>query len=879
MKKQGIMPVRRSIRTRLLLLLLGLTLVSVVTIAFLAVNSILTAGESAQQASSTTLRAQAEDYLIGLTVSTAGQNDLRLEQVRQDVKSVAHFAAGVFEHPEAFDRGQYWRAQDHMFLGSEGQYINGEEDTSTVYVPNSVTIDDHFIADLELAAYMDLEFVPIYDKDPQTVAIYIIGKREFSRLYPNIDLGSILPADFVATQDIFFTSGTPENDPQREAVWTPVYDDPAGQGLLVSAVAPIYANAEFLGIIGIDVSLVELSTRIEGSSPVAGGYLFLVNDQRRAIALPPQGYQDILNRAPESNESGADLSAARPEFVPVLTQMAAGATGFESVNVNGRELFVAYAPMESTGWSLGTVVEADNMLQAVAVLQEQVTGSTQSLVLNRILPAGIVIVILAVVVGLWLTNRLVNPIQRLAMAAERIGAGEWDTPLPPMGRDEIGILARAFKTMAAQVRDLVAGLERRVAERTRDLERRAVQLATAAEVGRAAASILQMDTLVRQLVELVRDRFDLYYVGLFLLDSAGEYAVLEAGTGDPGRIMKEGGHKLQVGGRSMVGAACAQHQARIALDVGAEAVRFENPLLPETRSEMALPLMVGDRILGALDVQSTKPTAFSEEDIAVLQLMADQVAVAVDNARKFSEEATLVEATNPLFRASRHLAAATTSGEVAQAIIDSVSETEADLCAVAEYGISRKGEVTTITFLAGWERRGPSQFPIGEPLPASEPMFPLPLMMQPLVIEDMRLDARVPERTRHIMARTGSLALANVSLRMGDRLLGFVLIGRATAGPWSPVALRLYETLADQAAAALERARLLEETQFRAEQERLVREITDKMRSAPDMDSLMRTAVQEVAAALGTNNAFLRLAAPLQPAGTGSHNGDEEKER
>jgi len=137
----------------------------------------------------------------------------------------------------------------------------------------------------------------------------------------------------------------------------------------------------------------------------------------------------------------------------------------------------------------------------------------------------------------------------------------------------------------------------------------------------------------------------------------------------------------------------------------------------------------------------------------------------------------------------------------------------------------------------------------------------------------------VPERTRHILARAGALALANIPLRMGEQLLGFVNIGRATAGSWSPVAMRLYETLADQAAVALERARLLEETQRRAQQERLVREITDKLRSAADMDSLMQTAVHEVAAALGTNNAFLRMAAPHESATIDSQNGDEEKER
>jgi hypothetical protein len=143
-------------------------------------------------------------------------------------------------------------------------------------------------------------------------------------------------------------------------------------------------------------------------------------------------------------------------------------------------------------------------------------------------------------------------------------------------------LARAQHS-AAELAKQREQLEEMVDARTQDLEHRAVQLTTAADVGRAAASILDLETLTRRVVELVRDRFDLYYAGLFLLDDAGEYAVLEAGTGEAGRVMREQGHRLEVGGLSMVGAACAQRQVRIALDVGEEPVRFDNPLLPDRR--------------------------------------------------------------------------------------------------------------------------------------------------------------------------------------------------------------------------------------------------------------------------------------------------------
>jgi len=174
--------------------------------------------------------------------------------------------------------------------------------------------------------------------------------------------------------------------------------------------------------------------------------------------------------------------------------------------------------------------------------------------------------------------------------------------------------------------------------------RRALQLQTAAEVSRAASSILDPEVLAPQVVELVRERFDLYYVGLFLIDQTGEWtgepnrwAVLRAGTGEAGRLMLQQGHKLEIGGASMIGWCIANKQARIALDVGKDAIRFDNPLLPETRSELALPLISRGRPIGALTIQSSREAAFSEEDITVLQTMADQLANAIANARLYNQ--------------------------------------------------------------------------------------------------------------------------------------------------------------------------------------------------------------------------------------------------
>ena len=179
------------------------------------------------------------------------------------------------------------------------------------------------------------------------------------------------------------------------------------------------------------------------------------------------------------------------------------------------------------------------------------------------------------------------------------------------------------------------------------LDRRALLLQAAAEVSRATGSILDPDELIGQVVELTRERFGLYYVGLYLVDQtgdAGRWAVLRAGTGEPGRQMVAQGRRIQVNGDSMVGWCIANRQSRLKEDVSEEAALRKNPLLPATRSKLALPLISRGQAIGAMTIQSAQPAAFTEEDITTLQTMADQLANAIENARLFAERKQAQEA-------------------------------------------------------------------------------------------------------------------------------------------------------------------------------------------------------------------------------------------
>lgn len=231
----------------------------------------------------------------------------------------------------------------------------------------------------------------------------------------------------------------------------------------------------------------------------------------------------------------------------------------------------------------------------------------------------------------WMLSRSVAvPLNNLVEIFLKVEQGDLHQQAPVISSDETGELTILFNRMIHRVGSLQSGLEEQVANRTAQLE-------AVIEVGRAASAILDPDKLIERTVNLITDRFGHYYAAIFLLDASGRWAELKNATGEAGRVLRESHHRLAADNRSMVGAAVSQKQARIALDAGLEPVRFNNPLLPYTRSEIALPLIVGDRVLGALDIQSTYESAFGDEAIETFQSMANQVAIALENARLFQE--------------------------------------------------------------------------------------------------------------------------------------------------------------------------------------------------------------------------------------------------
>jgi nitrate/nitrite-specific signal transduction histidine kinase len=296
----------------------------------------------------------------------------------------------------------------------------------------------------------------------------------------------------------------------------------------------------------------------------------------------------------------------------------------------------AYAPIKTSDGSHVGVVGIDISADTIVGKQRQLLF--QSL-LNLLLAGGLGILTGYVAGGIF--NR---PLRKLSEATTRVAQGDLTARTQLKTGDEIEELGNALNSMADKIQDMVDSLERRVSERTEELEssrqvseKRAKDLQTVAEVARHISTEKDLGKLLPLITHIVSDRFSFYHAGIFLVDEIGKYAVLRASNSPGGQAMLKRKHSLEVGQKGIVGYVTGTGSARLALNTGDDSVYFNNPDLPDTRSEVAVPLIIRGKVIGALDVQSTQANAFTDTDVAIFSLLADQIAIAIDNAKLLEE--------------------------------------------------------------------------------------------------------------------------------------------------------------------------------------------------------------------------------------------------
>lgn len=455
----------------------------------------------------------------------------------------------------------------------------------------------------------------------------------------------------------------------------------------------------------------------------------------------------------DKSDNAGYLSAKSGEVASELTHRDTFSS-FEGV-IEDRDVISSYVPIYGE--------DTSNGVEGVFEIYDDVTDLLQQInTTQRIITIGVILTLGALYVALYFIIRRAELILK-KMNSER---------------------AAAEKKLKESHTQLQIGVK----DQTVDLEHRLGQIRSATQISQLIAAEIDPQKLLQQVVDLIKDRFALYYAGVFLISEDNLFAKLEAGTGEAGRRMVAEGHKLGVGGSSMVGWATANRKARIAMDVGQEAIRFDNPHLPLTRTELALPLLRGKDPIGALTIQSTEPEAFDEDDIIVLQGIADSLATAIENAQFISK---------------------------------------------IEMNLNEINKLNQQYLKDAWDKTIESDTPTTITVESDED-----------IIEDENAtyyDIPITLRDHQV--------IGNISLQ-------------SNRGSWSGEEKEFMKEVSNQAALALESARLLDESQNRVQREQTLNELTARFSRSLDVDSLMQTVVREIGKLPSVSKVSLHIAPP-----------------
>jgi signal transduction histidine kinase len=438
---------------------------------------------------------------------------------------------------------------------------------------------------------------------------------------------------------------------------------------------------------------------------------------------------------------------------------------------------------------------------------------------------------MAIILGVMVTRSISQPLARLDLGTQALARQEFDYRIEDSGHDELSHLSQVFNHTAAQLAELYHDLEQvawqrtlELQESTEELHHRYLQLETTIGVGQRAISILDLDTLLYQVVELIKDRYDYYYVGVFLLDETKQYITARAGTGEAGKLLSETGFRLKVGEEGIIGWVAKHRQPLRVDDVSQNSHYVKVDIIPDTRSECALPLAMGEKVLGVLDLQSDRVQAFPMEDTPVLQSLADQLAIALQNARLYQREKARRHLAETLNNITRALSGTLNLGKVLNLILEHL----ASLVPYERAAVLLQDQTNLEVVAArGFpETIDPLQIRISSENDEDNIFQEIYHTQQPLIITDIR---EYPG-WQYIIGLPEARAWLGVPLILSNQVIGMLSLAHEIPNAYDKDQVELAVTFAGQAAIAIENARLYEQIiRFNQYLEEVVRERTEAL--------------------------------------------------
>lgn len=517
-RRPGGGPPRVPIRRKLVWLLVVAGLLPLLATGLVAAAALNRLGALAEREGSSAVAAEARARLEGLAREAARRDDLVFERARSDAVAVARYAAFIYDHPDLFP--EPLQGGTPLERTAQGHLVNRRETRVGVFVPRQAEMTLDVWREVGLLSHIDTLLMSLHGRSPHVARIWITTGSRFTRIYPNIGLGhpgSPVGPDYDLTKDVFFTLAAPAANPRREPVWTPPYQDPADEGMMVTAAVPVYGqDGRFRAVAGVDLRLSDIASDVlKLRAGRDEGYALLADPVGRLVAAPDQALADLgLSwRTPAPGQAASLLLTAStsPGVRAALAPLFPGrredtARVVELPAASGPKLLAA-ASLPTTGWVLGIAVPREAVLGSADATARAI-GRARRQLYAAAAGAVALLVVFAFLAATRGARAVNDPVQRLARGARRFGSGDLSHRIEVAPGDELGLLAEEFNRMADRLQALHEDLEGRVEERTKALlaeeRRRAIQareLAVLAERNRLSREI--HDTLAQGFTGIV----------------------------------------------------------------------------------------------------------------------------------------------------------------------------------------------------------------------------------------------------------------------------------------------------------------------------------------------------------------------------------------
>jgi len=391
---------------------------------------------------------QSKEYYKEYTSAEKKSLETFLKNIEENVESIQYQTIKIFQNSPFIDEHLYWNHKKYLTHLPNNQLINKKNDLTSIWSPTWMKVDNNVLKKIELTAMLNEVFEALQKRTTSIVASYFLASEGFIRYYPSFDILKAMPTDFVPLDGRSSKPATPKLNPKRELIWSELYSDSLGKGLMISAVTPVYNKDIFLGVVGVDITLDKLVKNHINQKQDKSGYSILLDKEFKPIALPSSAMQDIYKQKLKDGDklNSKSLLTFDSPFKKIFNKIKSEKNGFVKVVLEDKTIYMSFARLDKFDWFYANILEEKALMNATNILIKNLDSTLNKSIKNISISLVVLFLILLISIFIFI-NTLLKPIIELSKVTKAIATGDLTKSINLKAKDEIGVLIKNFENM------------------------------------------------------------------------------------------------------------------------------------------------------------------------------------------------------------------------------------------------------------------------------------------------------------------------------------------------------------------------------------------------------------------------------------------------